>query len=216
MPSLQAVVPLPKGASVFGMLYADITGDGIDNVVVFDPKDQIRVLGPGGNEEWRSADPFGGSDTWLMTIEEYRDSQKEGYIYQDKRPDNVFWLPHRLLTVDASRTGYNQLLVVQNHDVTRGVMQRTRIFRQGRFECLAWDNVGLAARWRTRKFSGYISDYNLGDFDNDGQKELVFAVVKRVGDPVTGDRRSYLVSWDPYRQKQQLPAEAETPEKVEF
>ncbi len=211
----QAVVPLPRGTSVFGMAYADVTADGITNVVVFDQKDLIRVLGPGGSEEWRSIDPFGGSDIWLMTLEEYRNTQKEGYLYEDKMPDTVFWVPHRILTVDVNRSGHNAVLVVQNHDVTKGVMQRTRIFRQGRFECLAWDNVGLVPQWRTRKFSGYIGDYNIGDFDNDGSNELVFAVVKRVGDPVTGEVKSYLVSWDPYRKAQQVPVEPE-PEKVEF
>ena len=211
----QAIIPLPKGASVFSLAFGDVTGDGVENVMVFDSKDQIRLLGPGGREEWRSADPFGGSDSWLMTVEEYRNSQKEGYLYDDKMPDTVFWVPHRILTVDVNRDGKNAVLVVQNRDMTKGVMQRTRVFRQGRFECLAWDNVGLVAQWRTRRFSGYISDYNIGDFDNDGSNELVFAVVKRVGDPVTGDQRSYLVSWDPYRQAQQVPVEAE-PENVEF
>ena len=89
--------------------------------------------------------------------------------------------------------------MVQNYDVTRGLMQRSRSYRDGHFECLTWDNVGLRAQWRTRKFSGYISDFYLGDFDNDGQDELVFAVVKKLGDPITGDSKSYLVSWDPYQ-----------------
>ncbi len=209
----QAVVSLPTGASVFGMAYGDVTRDGVENVVVFDRKDYIRVLGPGGNEEWRSYEPYGGSFTWLMTVEEYRDSQKEGYIYQDKMPDNVFWLAQRILLVDVNNNGHNAVIVVQNADITQGIMQRVRAYRQGRFECLVWDNVGLTAVWRTRRFSGYISDYNLGDFDNDGRDELVFAVVKRIGDPVTGDKKSYLVSWDPYRQEQQLPAE---PAPVEF
>ena len=87
------------------------------------------------------------------------------------------------------------------------------MFREGRFECLAWDNLGLASLWHTRKFAGYISDYNLGDFDNDGRDELVFAVIKRTGDPVTGQEKSYLVSWDPYRREQQEPAE---PPPIEF
>ncbi len=209
----QATMPLPKGASVFGLAYGDVTRDGVENVVVFDRKDHIRVLGPGGSEEWRSYEPFGGSRTWMITVEDYRNSQKEGYLYQDKMPDNVFWVPQRILLVDVNRNDQNALLVVQNADVTRGIMQRTRAYRQGRFECLEWDNVGLAATWRTRRFSGYISDYNLGDFDNDGRDELVFAVVKRIGDPVTGSKKSYLVSWDPYRREQQLPAE---PGAVEF
>ena len=209
----QSVVRLPQGTSVFGMAYGDVTRDGVEDIVVFDNKDRIRVLGPGGNEEWRSAEPYGGSRTWLMTVEEYRDSQKEGYLYQDKMPDNVFWLSQRILLADVNGDGHNAVIVVQNADITQGIMQRTRVYRQGRFECLVWDNVGLAGAWRTRKFSGYISDYNLGDFDNDGRNELIFAVVKRVGDPVTGDQKSYLVSWDPYRREQQLPAE---PAPVEF
>ena len=86
-------------------------------------------------------------------------------------------------------------------------MSRTRAYRDGRFECLDWDNVGLRALWRTRNFSGYISDYNIGDFDNDGQDELIFAVIKKTGDPVTGEPKSYLVSWDPYQQANQAPAQ---------
>ena len=210
----QSVVPLPKNTSIFGMAYGHVTRDGVENVVVLDRKDHIRVLGPGGKEEWRSYEPFGGSRSWLITVEEYRDSQKEGYIYNDPMPDNFFWVSQRILLVDINREGQNAVIVVQNADVTKGVLQRKRVFRQGRFECLAWDNLGLASLWRTRKFSGYISDYNLGDFDNDGREELVFAVVKRTGDPVTGDQKSYLVSWDPYRKEQQLPAEE--PATVEF
>jgi hypothetical protein len=73
--------------------------------------------------------------------------------------------------------------------------------------------VGLAAQWRTRKFAGYISDYNMGDFDNDGRDELVFAVVKKTGDPITGQYKSYLVSWDPHLTEQQVPVD---PEPVRF
>ncbi|MDJ0856751.1 MAG: FG-GAP-like repeat-containing protein [Desulfobacterales bacterium] len=203
-----ATLKLPGGANVFGVAYGDVTRDGVENVVAFDKKDHIRVLGPGGNEEWRSYDPYGGSNTWLMTVEQYRDSQKEGYIYSDPMPTDLFWLSQRILLVDINGNGHNAVIVVQNADVTGGLMQRSRVYRQGRFECLVWDNAGLAAIWRTRKFSGIISDYNLGDFDNDGRNELVFAVVKRLGDPVTGDRKTYIVSWDPYRKEQQLPAEA--------
>ena len=70
---------------------------------------------------------------------------------------------------DFNRDGRHEVLVVQNQDVTVGIMSRTRSYRDGRFECLAWDNVGMRTVWRTRNFSGYISDYNIGDFDNDGQ-----------------------------------------------
>ncbi|MDJ0667621.1 MAG: VCBS repeat-containing protein [Desulfobacterales bacterium] len=209
----QAAVPLPKGVNVFGMAYGDVTRDGVENVVVFDRKNHIQVLGPGGREEWRSFEPFGGGRTWMITVEEYRNSQKEGYLYNDPMPDDFFWVSQRIILVDINQEGQNAVIVVHNEDITKGVMARQRMYRQGRFECLAWDNLGLAGLWRTRKFAGYISDYNLGDFDNDGRDELVFAVIKRTGDPVTGQKKSYLVSWDPYRREQQEPAE---PAPIEF
>ncbi|MGD8250908.1 MAG: hypothetical protein PVF20_01285, partial [Desulfobacterales bacterium] len=51
--------------------------------------------------------------------------------------------------------------------------------------------------WRTRYFTGYISDYDYADPNNDGQKELIFCVVKEIGDPITGSKISYLVVWKP-------------------
>jgi hypothetical protein len=40
-----------------------------------------------------------------------------------------------------------------------------------------WDGLGLAQDWRTRKLTGCIRDFALGDFNNDGKDELVAAVV---------------------------------------
>ena len=118
---------------------------------------------------------------------------------KDPLPLNVFFLPQRILLADFDANGQKDVLVLQNYDTTQGFLQRQRSFREGRFECLSWDNVGLRTLWRTRKFSGYISDFNMGDFDNDGKDELVFVVVKKIGDPVSGESKSYLVSWNPYQ-----------------
>ncbi len=35
----------------------------------------------------------------------------------------------------------------------------------------------LAENWRTREIPGYIADYQVEDFDNDGERELVVAMV---------------------------------------
>ncbi len=149
----------------------------------------------------------------MISVEEFQAGQQLSYNESDPLPMNLFWVPQRILLTDVNDDGENDVLVVRNEDISKGVMQRQRMYRSGRFECLAWDNVGLAALWRTRKFAGYISDYNLGDFDNDGQDDLVFAVVKKTGDPVTGQYKSYLVAWDPHRTAPQVPAE---PEPIRF
>jgi len=202
----QDKVLLPEGASVFGFAVGDLTGDGLANTIAFTRGDQLQLSSMGRQEEWTSVDPYGGKYTWMMTAEEFREGQRLNRTRVDPLPDELFYMPQRVLLTDLDRDGRNEALVVKNEDSTRGIMARLRSYREGRFENLAWDNVGMRALWRTRKFSGYISDYNLGDCDNDGQDELIFAVVKKIGDPVTGEAKSYLVSWDPYQRGDVAPA----------
>jgi len=203
----QEKIILPKEASVFGFTIGDLTRDGLANTMAFIKGDRLQLSSLSGREEWTSVDPYGGKYAWLITLEEFKEGQRLSQTRIDPLPDQVFFIPQRILLTDFDSDGNNEVLVVQNVDITKGIMSRARSYREGRFECLAWDNVGMRALWRTRKFSGYISDYNLGDFDNDGRDELVFAVVKKVGDPVTGEPKSYLVSWDPYQQADQTPTQ---------
>jgi hypothetical protein len=199
----QDKIVLPGEGSVFGFAYGDVTHDGVEDIVSFTKDDLLRLSTAGGREEWTSSEPYGGNKHFLITPDEYKDGQKLKRYESDPLPMEVTFLHQRILMTDLNKDGRNEVLVVQNEDITGGLMSRTRAYREGRFECMDWDNVGLRALWRTRNFSGYISDYNMGDFDNDGKEELVFAVVKKTGDPVTGDPKSYLVSWDPFQRADQ-------------
>ena len=191
---------LPKEASVFGFTTGDLTGDGTADTMAFVRNNLLRLSLIGGREEWTSANSYGGKYTWLISPEEFKEGQRMSQSRVDPLPEQVFYVPQRILLTDFDRDGRNEVLVVTNEDTTGGLMSRMRSYREGRFENLAWDNVGMRAVWRTRKFSGYISDYNIGDFNNDGTEEVVFAVVKKFGDSVTGESKSYLVSWNPYLQ----------------
>lgn len=204
--SPQEAYPIPDEGSVFGFAYGDVTGDGIEDWVTYTDNELLQLSTAGGREDWTSSEPFGGNYNFLISHGTYRTRQQlSSSINPDPLPMEVFFVPQRILLADFDGNGRNEVLVVQNADVTRGFMQRSRSYRDGRFECLTWDNVGLQAKWRTRKFSGFISDFYLGDFDNDGQEELVFAVVKKLGDAITGESKSYLVSWDPYQGDQGTP-----------
>jgi len=203
----QEKIVLPDEASVFGFAYGDLTGDGVPNTLAFIKGDLLQLSLIGGREEWTSVDPYGGKYTWLITPDQYKEGQTISYTRVDPLPETLYYLPQRVLLADFDRDGGNEALVVKNEDITKGVMARVRSYREGRFENLAWDNVGMRAVWRTRKFSGYISDYNIGDFNNDGKEEVVFAVVKKFGDPMTGDSKSYLVSWNPYQLEGREPVQ---------
>jgi len=201
----QEAFPIPDEGSVFGFARGDITGDGIEDWVTYTDKENLQLTTVGNRENWISMEPYGGRYAFLMSPGVYRSREEFDKKDPDPTPMSVFFVPQRVLLTDFDKDGRNEVLVVQNHDITQGLIQRSRSFRQGHFESLAWDNVGLQAQWRTRKFSGYISDFNRGDIDNDGQEELVFAVVKKTG-AAMGDAKSYLVSWNPY-QGDQVPTE---------
>jgi TolB-like protein len=196
----QEKIILPDKACVFGFTYGDLTGDGVADTMAFVKDNRLQLSLIGGREEWTSAEAYGGKYAWLITPEQFKEGQRLNNTRNDPLPEQLYYVPQRVLLTDFDRDGRNEVLVVKNEDITEGLMSRMRSYREGRFENLAWDNVGMRAVWRTRKFSGYISDYNIGDFNNDGTQEVVFAVVKKFGDPLTGESKSYLVSWNPYRQ----------------
>ena len=60
-------------------------------------------------------------------------------------------------------------------------LEQFRKYTNAHFESMTWDGLGLQTRWRTRKITGFIRDYTLGDFDNDGKVELVAAVILSEG-----------------------------------
>jgi hypothetical protein len=52
-----------------------------------------------------------------------------------------------------------------------------RDFTSSEISDLEWDGLGLVENWKTRKINGYVADYQFKDIDNDGQKEIVLALV---------------------------------------
>ena len=79
-------------------------------------------------------------------------------------------------------------------DATGRTFERFRLFKNGQIECLEWNTLGFDLKWRTQQVGGYISDYNIGDLNNDGRDELVFSVASKTG-PIFGKDKSYIVSW---------------------
>lgn len=185
---------LPSGVNVYGFNYGDILNSGQEMILAFNSDEYLRLLDKNGNEEWSSSEPYGGSSAYLEPPAEIEASKKTRSD-PDTRPQNRLYLPQRIFVTDLDKDGKKEVLVVKNIDTSGGVFSRLRLFKSGYFENLSWDNVGLSPKWKTRKFSGYISDYTLGDIDNDGIDELVFLLVTQAGGTVLGADRSFVVSW---------------------
>jgi hypothetical protein len=103
----------------------------------------------------------------------------------------------RLLVTDTNGDGESEVIAVKNYNVTGGHLQRFRKYTNAHVESMIWDGLGLQTRWKTRKISGFIRDYTIGDFDNDGKIELVAAVILSEGSIVLiGEPKSTIIAYE--------------------
>ena len=162
-------MPFPKGTGILGVATADIRGKGKSEFITFDKSDRLSILSEDGKRQWTSIDRFGGTDNYYETKKKKHDD------FRDDSPWRVY-IPGRVLIKDLNGDGFPQIIVNKN-DPTTWLFERARTYEKGEIYCLTWDESELATSWKTRAFKGYIADYQVKDVDNDGNEELVVAVV---------------------------------------
>ena len=197
VPLMSGELPLPRWVNVFGFSTGDVTNSGQEMTVAYSERNYLRVLTPDNEKEWESEDAYMAGGLFL----EYPDEAAASI--GNYREQIRYYLPQRILISDVDKDGKNEVLVCRNKDAADGLFAKLRLFKAGQIECLAWDQFGLYPKWKTRNISGHISDYTLGDIDNDGKPELVFAIIKKASS-VMGDARSFIASQDI------IPAQAKT------
>ena len=182
----EAEIKTPRDIQVMGFSLGDILNDKRETAAAFRKDDRIQIIDASGKEIWRSGETYGGST--LYSLAEKTDTQ------QVEQP---IYYPMRLLVTDLNGDGESEMIVVKNHDVVGGHLERFRKFTNAHVESMIWDGLGLATQWRTRKISGFIRDYTLGDFDNDGKIELVAAVILSEGSIVLiGEPKSTIIAYE--------------------
>ncbi len=67
--------------------------------------------------------------------------------------------------------------MVKNISPMGRILGNVKVFTSSEIYNLEWDGNGLIENWRTRKISGYVADYQIKDADNDGEVEVVLALV---------------------------------------
>ena len=184
---------LPRRMNVYGFTYGDVLGQGQESVIALSRNGTLRILDGSGKEEWTSSDTYGGSNISLLSPADKKIATRPGYR-TDPTSGKGIYLQQRIFVADLDNDTKNEVILVKNHDATRGLMERYRSYNGGHFEALVYDNVGLRKKWKTRKFSGYISDFDVGNFDNNGADELVFALVVKT-ESAFREPRSHIVTW---------------------
>jgi len=175
---------LPRGLTLYDFTRGDAANDGIDRIVSFTRREQLAVHDPAGDIVWRSTAKYGGNRLYFEVPD-----------LDDPRESTNYYLPQRIHIVDIDRDGSNEIILVKNHD-SAGVFKRLKVFKKAYIVCLSLDDIGLNTKWQTRQISGYISDTAIGDLDNDGMDEIVFAGVEKAKS-IVNKGKSYIMACEP-------------------
>ena len=179
----EANMGVPARLNLYNFTLGDIDNNSQEMILSYSHLDYLRLMDRGGAEQWQSAEKFGTSDTYLEIPDD-----------GDMVDMNRYYLPTRIVITPAARDGAPSVLVVKNTEGAR-TFPRVKIFKSGHIEYLTWNGLSFVPAWRTQPVSKYISDFALGDLDNDGQDELVFAVVVKTGSAFS-DAKSTIVYQD--------------------
>jgi TolB-like protein len=184
---LSEKLQIPQGLSVYGVTMDAVDGTGNERVITFDTNDYLRIYEKTnkllihlqtvmGSPEllWRSDEVYGGSNSTFTP------AFAAGTRSMADAPDSIY-MNLRILTYDLNKDGKKEVIVVKNLSAMGRVLKNMPLFTSSEVYNLEWDGIGLAEVWRTKKISGYVADYQIRDVDNDGQDEIVMALVLSVG-----------------------------------
>ena len=181
-------VILPHGhANLLGLAFGDIMNNGINTACAYDTNDNIRLINTKGTDIWTGSERFGGSTQYfsLPAIE--------------SGAENRQYFPMRMIITDLEKDGKNELIVSKNHEITGNLFKIFRKYTNGLFESLSWDGIGLWSTWQTRKISGHIRDFAIGDFDNDGKAELIALIILKEGQIIGKKSQSTIIAYELYQ-----------------
>ncbi|MGZ6250113.1 MAG: FG-GAP-like repeat-containing protein [Syntrophales bacterium] len=173
---------IPLGLSVYGLTIDNLGTGGGEKIIALDNYDYLNIYEPtelplmnlnrlGGSplRVYKSDDNYGGSNTVIENLSLPVDAEyKWTYINS------------RILTTEG-KDGKREIIIVKNLSAVGRVLKNVKMFTSSEIYDLEWDGLGLVENWKTRKISGYVADYQLKDIDNDGQKQIVLALVLSVG-----------------------------------
>ena len=178
-------IRIPNDMNLFSFALGDVMNNGREQIIALNEDDYLQIFTKDGTREYKSDEQFGGSVNFM---------DFEPHVGQTET--ERFYLPQRIFIKDLDKDGQNEVIVVKNHAGSGRLFKRFRHYSSAEIASLSWDSMGLALNWKTRKIHGYVSDYVIGDFDNDGQPELVAAVVMKKGAAFLVKPKSTIISYD--------------------
>jgi TolB-like protein len=181
----ERLLPSGKGC-VLGVAYSDILNNGSDAIIAYTKTDKLNVLNRSGKAEWTGGETMGGNLQHLSMPTKGRGDQGL----------NLFYLPTRLKTADLDGDGNFEVILINNFEMAGRKLQHFRSYSGGQMEAHIWNGLGMVPQWKTRKITGRIQDFAIGDFDGDGRQELLAAVIMKEGRIAMTKPKSAVIAYE--------------------
>jgi len=179
---------LKKDLNVLSFSLARFTGETNDTLVAIDINEELRLYTMGSAPLWEGDDLFGGSPLYTK-ISNTDPLGSYGIL-------RYYYIPPRILTVDADGDKYQDILISQTRrSSASGIAPALRPLTGGSVHALTFDQLALKEKWRSPNLSGYPVDYQVKDYNNDGQTELIIAVLYNTGEGAFSRGRSIIVAY---------------------
>ncbi len=178
-------IKTPRHINLLGFSMGNLLNDGRGIAAAYRDDNRILVATPSGEVIWKGAEPYGGSTLYYAG-----DLDSRGEV------EHKIYLPMRILVRNKGAGRKSEIIAVKNYDIMKRKLASRRHFTETHIESFTWAGVGLVTNWKTRKFSGHIRDFAVADFDNDGQDELVAAVILKEGAAVTTTPKTTIIAYD--------------------
>ena len=173
---------ISRGQNVLGFSMGIFSKDGGELFLGYNTEEKLTMFAPDGRFTWKGDEPLGGRHEH-MNLRETSVSDSENYRY----------LPMRTLAVDlGDKPG--TFITVKNERISNFISFRS--FTSGQVLILNWDGLSMDTTSASRKLSGHINDFTVGDFNNDGSQKLVVLNVAETGALVGTSPKSIIVVYD--------------------
>lgn len=162
---------LPRDTWVLGFVRGRFA-EGEGDVVRITGLGELELLGEKGERIWKGGRGYCLSDNYF--------DRPRVMVDEKGMPSGVprrVYLPTKMVAIDLDGDGVDELVVVENRFVLGQTLERVRLYGSGRVLGLVWDGISMAQAWQTQEMPGCVFDFDLGDIDGDGLKELVAVVV---------------------------------------
>ena len=178
---------IPEGLSIYGLTLEKLGEGGLEKIISLNSEDLLciyeqtdkplsKIAVFGGSDEfiWKSEEVYGGSNTTVDPVSQSTSSK----AYTEQEPT---FINLRIVSYDLNKDGKPEFILVKNISSSGRLFSRMKLFSSAEIYDLEWDGRGMVENWRTKKISGYVADYQFKDINNDGENEVVLAVVLSVG-----------------------------------